>query len=125
MNVTQTKDLFQLQTELVEMKVDTAVNKSIAQVIDQINQLRSEFKSELHDFKHEIREDLHELRHEMRDRFSSLENRVTAVETRLGIVHEGRKEIRNRFIDYCFKAGWLVLAATVSYFALQFHLLIK
>lgn len=96
------------------MKVDMTVSKSITMVIDQINQLRNEFRTELHD-----------LRHEMRDRFSSLDNRITAVETRLGMVHEGRKEIRNRFIDYCFKAGWLLLGATVSYFTLQIHLLIK
>jgi uncharacterized coiled-coil DUF342 family protein len=121
MHTNPTKDLFQLQTELVDMKVNMAVNNAIAQVVNQITELRNE----LHEFKHEMREDFHELRHEMRDRFSSLENRVTAVETRLGMVSDAHKEIRNRLMDYCFKAGWLILGATVSYFVLQLQLLVK
>lgn len=153
----QGKDLFNLQSELIEMKVNMTVNNSMSQVhsainqvIEQISQLKSEIhtqvnelrtqvndlrtqvndlRTEVHtqinELKTEIREEIHELRHEMRDRFSLLENRVTAVETRLGMVGESRKEIRNRFIDYCFKAGWLLLGATVSYFALQMQLFIR
>ncbi len=121
MVTSQTRDLFQLQTELVDMKVDMSVSKAIAQVVDQINQLRNDMHTQFNSLKTEI----NDLRHEMRDRFSLLENRVTAVETKLGIVGEARKEIRNRFIDYCFKVSWLVLAATVSYFVLQLQLLIK
>ncbi len=143
MMVQQNKELFLLQSELIDMKVNMAVNSSIGQVIEQIRQLKTDmhaqirdlrdevqsFKSEMHEFKHEIRaeirEEISELRHEMRDEFSSLKTRMTAVETKLGMVSEPRKEIRNRFIDYCFKGGWLLLAATVSYFVLQFQLLIK
>lgn len=117
----QTKDLFQLQAELVDVKVDMAVNKAIQQVVEQISNLRNEMHVQISG----LRNEMHDLRHEMRDRFSSLEGRVTAVETKLGMVSESRKEIRTRMIDYCFKAGWLLLAATVSYFALQLQVLIK
>jgi hypothetical protein len=34
----------------------------------------------------------------MRDGFASLKTRVTAVETKLGIVNESHKEVRSRFI---------------------------
>ena len=142
----QAIDVFKLQSELLDAKVDMAADRAIDRVIDQINALRndmhtqihqlkddmnllrSEMHTKIHDLKedmntqiHGIREDMHELRHEMRDRFVSLETRVTAVETKLGMVSEPRKEIRNRFIDYCFKAGWLILAATVSYTMLPLH----
>jgi hypothetical protein len=118
----QTKDLFQLQIELVDMKVDMAVSRTIDRVIEQITHLRNEMHTQIHSLRNEMHEEIHGLRHEMRDRFVSLENRVTAVETKLGMVSESRRGIRNRLIDYCFRAGWLVLAAIVSYFALQLHL---
>jgi chromosome segregation ATPase len=139
----QTRDLFHLQTDLIDMKVGMAVSRTIDRVVEQISALRSdmtslksdmnaqihelkgEMNSQIHELKgemnsqiHELKDDMnsqiHGLRHEMRDGFSSLNTRVTAVETRLGIVNESRKEIRSRFIDYCFKAGWLILGAAVS-----------
>lgn len=96
----QAKDLFNLQTELVEAKVDMAVSHAIDRVVEQISGLRNE----------------------MNMRFSSLDNRMVAVETKLGIVNETQSEIRSqvnqtesvirtKFIDYAFKAGWLILAA--------------
>jgi hypothetical protein len=101
-----TQDNIKLQKELVEAQVDMAISRTIDRVVDQISALR---------------EDMHELRHEMRDRFVSLETRVTAVETKLGMVNESHKEVRSRFIDYCFKAGWLILGAVVSSLALLLH----
>jgi hypothetical protein len=89
---------------------------------ENISGLRQEMHENISGLRQEMQEDMHGLRHEMRDRFVSLETRVTAVETKLGMVNEPRKEIRNRFIDYCFKAGWLMLAATVSYLMLPLHI---
>lgn len=67
---------------------------------------------------------IHELRHEMRDEFGALKTRVTAVETKLGIVNESQKEVRSRLLDYCFKAGWVILGALVSFFgAFLLHLI--
>ena len=113
----QTIDLFKLQKELAEANVDMAVSRTIDRVVDQINALRNDMNIQIHG----VREDMHELRHEMRDGFTSLKTRVTAVETKLGMVSEPRKEIRSRVIDYCFRAGWLILAATVSYLILPLH----
>jgi uncharacterized coiled-coil DUF342 family protein len=124
----QSIDLFKLQKELVEAQVDMAVSRSTDRVVDQINALRNEMNTQIQGLKgemnsqiHAVREDMHELRHEMRDEFASLKTRVTAVETKLGIVSESRKEVRSHFVDYCFKAGWLILASVVSSVALLLH----
>src|ERR1700722_19135161 len=86
------KDLFQLQAELVDAKVDVAANKAGDRIIERIESLRAE----MHEFRHDIIE------------------RLTAVETRLGMRNEMQSEIRNRTIEYAYKAGWLVLVAVIS-----------
>lgn len=96
----QAKDLFQLQSELIEAKVNIVVNDKIDRVVMQI---------------HSLRDEMHDMRIDMNTRFSSLESRVTAVETKLGMVSESRRDIRTRLLDYIFKAGWLVLAYIGAY----------
>jgi hypothetical protein len=121
----QTLDVFKLQTELLNTKVDMAVSMAIDRVIEQINvlrsdmnaqihELKSDMNAQIHEFKGDINTQIHELRHEMRDEFSSLKTRVTAVETKLGMVSESHKEVRTHVIEYCFKAGWLILGVVVS-----------
>jgi hypothetical protein len=102
----QSRDLFHLQTELIEMKVDMAVSRTIDRVVDQISALRSDMSSQIH-----------ELRHEMRDEFEGLRTRVNSVETKLGIVNESSKEVRSRWLDYGFKAGWVLLCLGASWLA--------
>ena len=51
MDKSQAKDLFHLQTELVQMKVDMAVNRTIDRVIDQITSLRHEMHTEMSSLK--------------------------------------------------------------------------
>jgi hypothetical protein len=99
----QAKDLFQMQAQLVDVKVDMAVNNAIERVVQQI----------------------HDLRHEMRDRFVSLENRMIAVETRLGISQETKTQIKTKFIEYVFKAISAISAVGFAYFLLQFQVLVK
>lgn len=117
----EAKDLFHLQTELIDMKVDMAVGKAIDRVIDQMQGLESRMHAEMHG----LRNDMHGIRHDMNKRFSSLDNRVIAIETRLGMVNETRKEIRTKLIDYSFKAGWLMLGVILTYALIQIHMLIK
>lgn len=123
----QAKDLFQLQTELINMKVDMAVTNTVDRVIEQISNLKHEMHTEIRGLRHEM----HGLKNEMSSRFSSLDNRVIAVETKLGMVNETDKEIRakfydttkhvrNNFIDYAFRAGWLLLASILT-FVLYHH----
>ena len=106
----QAGSLFQLQTELIELKVDMAANKAIERVIDGITDLK--------------------------DRMIRMDNRLVAVETKLGMVNETEKEIKARvfatqthvhdsFVDYSFKAGWLLLASITTYFLVHFHIIIK
>jgi hypothetical protein len=101
------KDMFQLQTEWVDAKVKTAVNDNLSIVISKIDALKDE---------------VHDLRHEMNQRFSHVESRLTAVETKLGMRNEIQSEIRNRMVEYGFKAGWLILATIATTVLLYFHI---
>lgn len=109
MSINQARDLFQLQSELIDMKVDMAVSKAIDRVIEKINGLENRMHAEMH-----------KLRHDMNQGFSSLDKRVVAIETRLGMVNETKKEIRNKLIDYTFKAGWLILGAILTFALIHF-----
>ena len=95
----QAKELFQLQAELMDTKIEMSVSKTIDRVVDQISQLRKE----MHDEMSGLRKDVH-----------NIERRMVAVETKLGMVNETQKEIRAKFIDYGFKVGWLVIGAMLS-----------
>jgi len=115
------RDVFYLQSELVDAKVNIAVNDNIALVISKIDAL----KSDMHEMKDELKSDIHDLRHEMNERFTQVdnrfnqvENRLTAVETRLevnnrlsaveaklGFRNELQSELRSRTVEYGFKAG--------------------
>lgn len=117
----QAKDLFQLQAELTDMKVDMAVSKAIDRVIEQIHGLESRMHSEMHD----LRNEMHTLKNDMNQGFSSLDKRVVAIETRLGIIGEKRKGIYDRTMEYLFKAGWALLSLIFAYLIVQFHLFIK
>jgi hypothetical protein len=111
MNNYPVSDLFQLQTELIDIKVDMATGKAIDRVVEQITALR-----------HEMHTEMHKLRNEMHNGFSSLDKRVVAIETKLGMVNETQKEIRTKFIDYSFKAGWLILGIIISYALIGLHI---
>lgn len=85
---THANDLFHLQTDLIDMKVDMASNKAMDRVVEQITDLKQ--------------------------LISEMNHRLVAVETKLGMVNEIQKEIRIKFIDYAFKAGWLILGVALS-----------
>jgi hypothetical protein len=106
----QAKEIFILQTELIDTKVDMAVSKAIDRVVQQIAELRNDLRNEMHGMRNEIQKDFHDLKGEMNTRFSTLENDVTAIKTRLGMRTESRAELRNRILDYTFKACWTILA---------------
>jgi len=92
--------LFQLQTNLIDMKVDMAVSATIDRVVDQIRNLKDEMGG---------------LRHEMHAEFFALGNRVTAIETKLGMVTETRKAVFDRVMDYIFKTVWTLSAVILPY----------
>jgi chromosome segregation ATPase len=112
------KDLFQLQTELIDTKVTMAVNQVIDKVVNQIIALKGEMHEEIRGVKGEI--------HTLNDRFASVDNRLIAVETKLGMVNDAQRELRsndahmqreisNRIIDYAFKIGWFFLGLAAMY----------
>jgi hypothetical protein len=110
----QAKMLFQLTAELTDSKVEIAVNKAITQVVEQIINLRHEVGGRFSEMQYEI----HSLRHDMVERFGQVESRLSSVETALGKRNQIQGELRTRFFDYSFKAGWIIglviLSAAVS-----------
>lgn len=160
----ETKNLFQLQTELIDRKIDMAASRSMDKVIDQINLSRAEFSQGIAKVREElnlirietaksiekVRDELNlsrietaksiekvkdELKLSSKETTKSFEKvneelgriavRVKAVETKLGIVNDRRSELRNRFLDYFFKAGWLGLAGVITLAFLHNPLLAK
>ncbi len=113
------KDLFQLQSELVDRKVDTAMTNAIERIMHEINSLRQDMQKEMHAMKHELHTEINALRRDMDQQFASLRERVTAVEATLVYVRNSQTQISTKFIDYTFKAGWLLLAGSISYMITQ------
>ena len=100
---------FQLQSELIDTKVDMAVSKSIDRVIEQ-----------LHDLRSEMHRDIHALRNDMDRQFASLGHRVTTVESTLTFIKDTQREISNKFVEYVFRAGWLLLATAALFVVSHF-----
>jgi tRNA A37 threonylcarbamoyltransferase TsaD len=132
------RDLFQLQSELVNTKVDMAVANAIDRVMNELGSMRKDMHSikldmhsmkndvhtEIHSFKQAVHSEMHGLRRDMDNQFSGLKERVTAVESTLTYVKNSQTQINTKFIDYTFRAGWLVLGGTVSYIVARFFGLI-
>lgn len=104
MSNNQARDLFQLQSELVDMKVDMAVSKAIDRVIQEITGLRIE-----------MHKDIRDLRTDMDKQFSVLGQRVTSVESAISFMRETQSKISSKLIDYTFKAIWLILGSAILY----------
>lgn len=98
MNKNYSKDLFQLQTELIDAKVDMAVSKSVDRVIEQIIDLKGQMNSQ---FSH------------LESHFSKLEHRVDNNDKALYSITNLLGELRSKFISYSFRGGWVVLAGMV------------
>ncbi len=110
------KDLFQLQTELVEAKVDMAVSHAIDRVLDRIDGLQKDMDTRFITIDKRFSS--------MDERFSSLKEDMSAVKTKLGMTDGTRDLIRAKFIDYAFKTGWMILATIglgLSYLILHTH----
>lgn len=111
MNQPQARDLFQLQTDLIDAKVDMAVSKAIDRVLDRIDNLDRDMNQR---FAH------------LEGRFTSLEHRVQANEKSLLSLQDTLTQIRNKFINHGVKSIWVISSTIVLYVSLQLlNLLIK
>ena len=104
------KTWFQLQSEIIELKIDMSVNKSITRVVEHIMSLKHEMPKEIGALRSEMHQEISGLKDGMNSRFSSLEKDLSGVKERLGML-QIRSELRTRFFDDGFRAGWLMLAA--------------
>jgi hypothetical protein len=127
----QATTLFTLQNELIDKKVEVAVNNNLVafrqemtdfraeirnamqELRHDMKELRQEFRHDLQELRSELRNEIHQecgkLRHELHEMRLEFGTRLTAVETALGMRLEKQAEIRHRFLDYSFKAGWVVI----------------
>lgn len=114
----QTKDLFQLQTELIDMKVAMVVSKAIDRAITQLSDL-------LHNEIQGMRNEMNVRFSSIEDRLSFIEHRLIAVEARLTIKNETHAGIRTRFLDYTCNATLAIIGGAVMYAMIFLPTLIK
>lgn len=119
------KDMFQVQNELIDSKVDTAAYKAIDRVIERIDNVKTEMLNRIDALRSEVHD---------------INTRLTAVETKLDIMSlnyreayqedrqdkaEIKKEIRRKVIGYVFKIGWVfatcIISMITSFFFLYLH----
>lgn len=117
----EAKYLFQIQAELVDTKVELAVNKAIQQVVTQIIDLKIDLKQEMHREIGGLRQEMHREMGGLKTEVHELGNRLASVETALGMRNQIRSEVRTRFFDYAFKAGWLLLGSALMYVTIYSH----
>jgi hypothetical protein len=98
MNKNYAKDLFQLQTELIDAKVDMAVSKANDRVVDLIIDLKGQVV---------------DLKSEMNHQFAHLEGRVKTIEKEQNSTAKLLTEVRSKVIDYSFRGGWVILTGVV------------
>ena len=121
-------NLFQLQTRLIDSKVDMAVSTAIEKVVEQIRSLKDEMGNLRHEMHVEIGglyKEIGKVRFEMTTQFSSLSERAKAIETRLGMVTETKKAFFDRTVDYLFKTIWWLFAGALPYLLFQSTHIIK
>ena len=108
----QVKNIYQLENELINAKVEIAVEKAINRVLGEM----SDFRKEMQQFRQETNDRLLVLHKDI----GGLDKRLVAVETKLGMANEAKRDLRVRFLDYAFKAGWAVTAVIASYSYIHF-----
>ncbi len=121
------KICFNYNQNLLIKKVDMAVANAIDRVMNELGSMRKDMhaiKDDLHkdmsSIRREFNTEIHALRRDMDNQFSSLKERVTAVESTLVYVRHSQTQISTKFIDYTFKAGWIILASSITYIAAHF-----
>lgn len=118
----EANNLFRLQTDLIDSKVEVAVSKVIDRVVDQIRGLESRMYNEIHG----LRSEMHGFRDDMNKQLTSLDNRVVAIETHLGVVNRVKYSIFNKGLDFVFKTLWAISAVIIPFILYQFlHLVAK
>lgn len=102
----QEQTLFVLQNELIDKKVEIAVNNRLSTMHSAVTNLTEQvvnLKQEMHQEFNGFRTDMQEIRY-----------RLKAVETVVVTQKERQVQIHNHFLDYCFKAGWTVTIALLA-----------
>jgi len=109
----QAKDLFQLQTELVEAKVDMAVSKAIDRVLDRIDRLQRDMNARFTAIDARFAA--------IHAEFAELEKDMVAVKTKLGMLNETKSMIRTKLIEYALQAIWLTVGSVFTYIVIHLH----
>ncbi len=123
------KNLFHLHNELTDRKIEMSITQAISPLTEQISNLKHEIQQFKNEVRHEfqlVRTELkHEFHQELHQELGKLKEDMSAIKERLGMRNQVQGEIRARFFDYSFKAGWLIgvaaLSAVISYFMSCLH----
>jgi hypothetical protein len=113
----QGNSLYILKTELIDKKVEISVNNNLAAVhstLIKLGEQIADLRHEVRDLRAEMHKEIGDLRVEMNEKINSLAIRLTAVETILGIRLERQTALRQRFLDFSFKLGWVALFAILT-----------
>lgn len=111
MSNNQARDLFRLQIELINAKVDMAVSSAIDRVVQEISGLRTE----VHSLRHDMHVEMNALKVDMQKQFSTLDKRVSVVETSLLDVKKIQSEILGKTMGYTFRSLWIILLSAAGY----------
>ena len=106
----QSKDLFQLQNELINTKINLIVNQKLDRVSEKLN-----------DLKNQMNKDLWDLGHSINDFEKNLSNRITAVETKLDNMDFNKLNKQNQTPEDDYKFVWVVLCLALLCLYLHFH----
>jgi len=90
MNTYNAKDLFQLQSELIEVKIDMAASKAIERVIERIDAVRDDVRS--------VRSDIHHLDKRLIATEAHLDTRLVVTEKSLNNIQKISDQVRTGMI---------------------------
>ena len=132
MDNSQAKDLFHLQTDLIDTKVNMAVSNAIDRVLDRIDSLDRDMNERFAHLDKDMNQRFAHLDKDMNQRFAQLEGRFAPLEHRVSSTEDSLRslndilgQIKAKFIEYGFKSAWFVSSAIIVYALSQLRFLIK
>jgi hypothetical protein len=124
----QAKDLFQLQSELTQSKVDMAVSSAIDRVLDRIADLKGGMDQRFSEidqrFVH-LENGLEKRFTKIDQRFTKVDHRVNSTKASLNSLTRDLAQTRKGFIEYCIRALWAGISVAAVYSISHLYLLFK
>lgn len=78
------RDLFQLQSELIDAKIEAAARKTMDRLLQKIEDV----KTEIRDLRFDMYKKNQDIRNEMHDSLLKINSRLMTIETKVGIISD-------------------------------------